>query len=152
MGVIFVAAVFGKVESAVELDEQTCDWIQSSWDSGKALHIISDGLCGLRHFEPWTKRLLPMAWKLFGIWKKLESPNRAPPLTVDMIYGRTTRWPTIKSFSLRSFAQAFSAFSGRVNYFRYAAEIFWLVRNKLSLVCQIRKLGKRKGTGNGHGG
>lgn len=77
------------VHSTLELDERTCDWIQSSWDAGDALHIVSDGLCGLHHFEPWTKRLLPMAWKLFGIWKKLESPDRAPPLTFDIVYAWT---------------------------------------------------------------
>ena len=27
-----------------------------------------------------------MSWKLFGVWRKLESPGRAPPLTKEIIY------------------------------------------------------------------
>ena len=70
-----------EVTSTIGLDEQTCEWIQSSWEKG--------GLCGLHHFEPWTRRLVPMAWKMFATWKKLESPDRAPPLTITIIYAWT---------------------------------------------------------------
>ena len=72
--------------STLDMDEQICDWIQSCWEEGESIHIVSDGLCGLHHFEPWTKRTIPMSWKLFGIWRKLESPDRAPPLTKSIIY------------------------------------------------------------------
>lgn len=78
-----------EVTSTIGLDEQTCEWIQSSWEKGEALHIISDGLCGLHHFEPWTRRLVPMAWKMFATWKKLESPDRAPPLTITINFAWT---------------------------------------------------------------
>ena len=30
-----------------------------------------------------------MAWKMFATWKKLESPDRAPPLTITIIYAWT---------------------------------------------------------------
>ena len=74
------------VSSLLELDEAITNWIQRCFERGEPLHIISDALCGLQHQEPWVKRNIPMAWKLFGVWRKLESPGRAPPLTRDIIY------------------------------------------------------------------
>lgn len=76
----------GDVHSTLDLDENICDWIQHCWETGESLHVVSDGLCGLHHFEPWTKRTIPMAWKVFATWRKLESPDRAPPLTRQIIY------------------------------------------------------------------
>ena len=69
------------IQSALDLDEKVSDWIQLSWEDGESIHIISDGMCGLHHYEPWTKRMLPQSWKLFSVWRKLEGPDRAPPLT-----------------------------------------------------------------------
>ena len=74
------------VHSLLDLDEAITNWIQRSFERGEPLHLISDALCGLQHQEPWVKRNIPMAWKLFGVWRKLESPGRAPPLTKDIIY------------------------------------------------------------------
>ena len=75
-----------KVSTMLELDECITKWIQKSFEQGEPLHIISDALCGLQHQEPWVKRNIPMSWKLFGVWRKLESPGRAPPLTREIIY------------------------------------------------------------------
>lgn len=74
------------VNSTLDLDEQICDYIQYCWDKGRSLHLVSDALCGLHHYEPWTKRQIPMSWKLFSTWRKLETPDRAPPLTSTIIY------------------------------------------------------------------
>lgn len=74
------------VNSALELDESISDWIQECWQEGEGLYIVSDALCGLHHYEPWTKRMIPLAWKLFSVWRKLEGPDRAPPLTKHIIY------------------------------------------------------------------
>lgn len=75
-----------KVSTMLQLDEAISEWIQTCFTQGEPLHIISDALCGLQHQEPWVKRNIPMSWKLFGVWRKLESPGRAPPLTRDIIY------------------------------------------------------------------
>ena len=76
----------GIPENPLELDEQICDWIQHCWEQGESIHIISDGLCGLHHYQAWTKKMIPQAWKLFSVWRKLESPDRAPPLTGYVVY------------------------------------------------------------------
>lgn len=74
------------IDSLIDLDMVTANWIQKCWEKGDPLHQISDALCGLHHFEPWTKRQLPLSWKMFSTWRKLESPDRAPPLTREIIY------------------------------------------------------------------
>ena len=74
------------VASSLSMDEAIADWIQERWEDGESLHIVSDALCGLHHYEPWTKRQIPQSWRLFATWRKLEGPDRAPPLTRDIIY------------------------------------------------------------------
>ena len=69
------------------LDQDVCDWIEAQWSTGTTLSFVSDALCGIHHFEPFTKRQLPNSWKLFKTWRKVESPNRAPPLTPYILYG-----------------------------------------------------------------
>ena len=72
--------------TALDLDDKVSNWIETAWEDGEALHLVSDALCGLHHYEGWTKGMIPMSWKLFQIWKKLEAPDRAPPLTADILY------------------------------------------------------------------
>jgi len=75
------------VTSSLTMDEAIADWMQERWEDGESLHIVSDALCGLHHYyEPWTKRQIPQSWRLFATWRKLEGPDRAPPLTRDIIY------------------------------------------------------------------
>ena len=78
--------VLESVGNSFELDDAVADWVEQKWRDGYSLYHINDALCGLHHFEPFTKRLIPSAWRLFRTWRKLESPNRAPPLTKFIIY------------------------------------------------------------------
>ena len=75
-----------KVDDASRLDSAVTDWVEHEWRTGATLSSVSDGLCGLVHFEPYTKKLIPSAWRLFKAWRRVESPNRAPPLTKDLVY------------------------------------------------------------------
>ena len=74
------------LDSAGQLDDAVSDWVQECWATGESIHIVNDGLCGLHHYEPWMKGLVPTAWKLFKTWRKIEAPNRAPPLTASIVY------------------------------------------------------------------
>ena len=69
-----------------ELDEAITDWIEQCWKEGETLGLINDALCGLHHFAPWTKKQIPQSWKLFAVWRKLEGPSRAPPITANIVY------------------------------------------------------------------
>ena len=86
LGLKQLTPFLANVSTMLELDESITTWIQRCFERGEPLHLISDALCGLQHQEPWVKRNIPMAWKLFGVWRKLESPGRAPPLTKEIIY------------------------------------------------------------------
>lgn len=46
---------------------------------------MSDALCAIHHYEPWTCKGPPESWKVFAVWRKLEAPNRAPPLVARVI-------------------------------------------------------------------
>ena len=70
----------------LQLDDVTSEWVQKCWECGDSLHIVNDGLCGLHHYLPWTRGQIPTAWRLFKVWRKVEAPNRAPPLTKTLIY------------------------------------------------------------------
>jgi len=73
-------------ETLIQIDEITAEWIQECWEVGESLHIVNDALCGLHHYQPWTRGHLATAWRLFKVWRKVEAPNRAPPLTKNIIY------------------------------------------------------------------
>lgn len=74
------------VRSALHMDEIVSEWVQECWETGESLHIVNDGLCGLHHYQPWSKSMIPTAWRLFRVWRKVEAPNRAPPLTAEIVH------------------------------------------------------------------
>lgn len=75
------------VQSEEELDDTIAEWVEQEFSAGAPLHMISDALCGLHHFQPWTRKLLAQSWRLFEVWRKYEVPMRAPPLTEDVLFG-----------------------------------------------------------------
>ena len=78
------------VERAVnedDLDQQVSAWVRLMWRQGEPSLTIGDGLSALHFFQPWLKRRLPHAWKLFATWRRLELPARAPPLTLRLVRG-----------------------------------------------------------------
>ena len=75
-----------KCDTLIQIDEVAAEWIQTCWETGESLHIVNDALCGLHHYQPWTRGHLSTAWRLFKVWRKVEAPNRAPPITISIIY------------------------------------------------------------------
>lgn len=86
MGLRLLLPYLHAAQTMLQLDEAVSQWIQDAWEAGDALYSVSDGLCGLHHYEPWTRGHIPQSWKLFAVWRRLESPSRAPPLTRFIIY------------------------------------------------------------------
>ena len=74
-----------RVQDLVTLDELCCDWVNRMWKQGEPLLVVGDGLSALHFFQPFTKRHIPHAWKLFATWRKIEIPSRAPPLTQQLV-------------------------------------------------------------------
>lgn len=63
------------------LDEIISEWIEMEWTRGTPLSYIADSLSGLHHYWPQLKGTLRECWRLFKSWRRIEAPNRAPPLT-----------------------------------------------------------------------
>ena len=79
-----LAPVLETVDTEIGLDEAVGDWIQQEFEDGTPLYLVGDALCGLHHFEPFTKKKLSKSWRLYSIWRKYEVPCRAPPITQDI--------------------------------------------------------------------
>lgn len=83
-------SLLGKtVDSAInmeDLDDQVGDWIQQQFQKGAPLNTVADALSGLHFFVPTTKKRLPLSWRLFGTWRRMEVPSRAPPLPEDLLW------------------------------------------------------------------
>lgn len=71
------------------LDEDVSNWVMDMWRQGEPLLTIGDALCAFHFFQPTTRRMLPHSWKLFKVWRKLEVPCRAPPLTWALVASLT---------------------------------------------------------------
>ena len=63
-----------------ELDALCQDWIEREWARGTPLGLIGDALSGLHFFWPLAKGWLKGSWRLYRNWRKIEAPQRAPPL------------------------------------------------------------------------
>ena len=70
--------VLVNVTTFLALDERICDWIQRAWDEGECQHVVGDALCGLHHYEAWTKSHIPNSWKLFKVWAAAGTPKPSP--------------------------------------------------------------------------
>ena len=74
-----------KAPTEDQLDTFVCRWVRKMWRTGEPLSTIGDGLSAIHFYQPWTRRRLPHAWKLFAVWRKIEIPSRAPPITWELI-------------------------------------------------------------------
>ena len=86
-----VSKYIDKADSFPQLDEDLSDWIEGKFSAGYPLNGIADCLSGIHYFLPQSRRQLPSAWKLFSIWRKIEVPSRAPPLTEDLFLAFASR-------------------------------------------------------------
>ena len=88
------------VESMEDMDEQISDWIEKQFHLGAPLNTVADALSGLHYFLPSTRRRLPGSWKLFSIWRRMETPSRAPPLPEDLAWAIMSRAVQAGQFDL----------------------------------------------------
>ena len=78
-----LATLIPVVEQAThiqDLDPLCEEWVELQWIKGTPLGVIGDALCGLQHYWPQLKGQLRGAWKLYRNWRRIEVPQRAPPL------------------------------------------------------------------------
>ena len=82
------------------LDDILCEWIEMQWARGESLGIIADSLSGLHFFWPHCRGSLRQAWRMFKNWRRIESPERAPPLTAVLARAFVARAVHLNLFSL----------------------------------------------------
>ena len=92
-------------DSLHDLDGVVCDWIELEWSKGEAVNSIADCLSGLHFFWPEIKGILRQAWKMFRAWRRIESPQRAPPMTLLLAKAVIARAVELKDIA---FAALFS--------------------------------------------
>ena len=94
--------------SAYEIDailDDTFDfsiaaYIEHLYWEGEAKGCGSDVLAALQYFIPKVIGKLKYSWKLLGIWKRLEPPNRATPFTPTIVLGLAGWAATLKYFDM----------------------------------------------------
>jgi len=69
-----------------DLDDQVGDWIEDQFKQGAPINTVADALSGLHFYVPSTRKRLPLSWRLFGTWRKKETPSRAPPIPEDLLW------------------------------------------------------------------
>ena len=74
-----------------DLDGIVSDFIELQWGLGEAVNDIADCLSGLHFYWPHVKGLLRQSWRLFRSWRRIESPQRAPPLTCWLVKAIVSR-------------------------------------------------------------
>ena len=76
--------VLEQAQRQEELDPLCEEWIEHHWALGTPLGTIGDALCGIHYFWPQVKGQLRGSWKLYKNWRRIELPQRAPPLPRDI--------------------------------------------------------------------
>lgn len=77
----FIENCNSKEEMGVIIEE----WVEAKWYAGDTLGQVGDCLCALQYYWPDSKSHLKPAWRLYKIWRKLEVPCRAPPLSAVIV-------------------------------------------------------------------
>ena len=61
------------------------DYLEFLWASGEGKSVANNALAALQDHDPNLKKKLPGSWRLMKAWNAAEIPNRAPPLTLNLL-------------------------------------------------------------------
>eukprot|EP00435_Cladocopium_sp_Y103_P035476 s619_g9.t1 len=67
------------------MDNLVSDYLEFMWAEGEGRAAASTFLAGLQDYDPKLKNCLPGSWRLLKTWAVHETPNRAPPLTEEVL-------------------------------------------------------------------
>ena len=71
--------------SIEELDQQLCWYIEHLWSDGEGRNMSGDTLSAVSFFLH-RRRIFQGAWGLHAAWGRAEIPDRAPPLSVEVLW------------------------------------------------------------------
>eukprot|EP00435_Cladocopium_sp_Y103_P043342 s1615_g12.t1 len=72
--------------SRPDLEDILCSYIEKLWEDGETRTFGSYALAAVQFYEPTLRGKLKEAWKLMGLWQKLEQPRRATPMDPAMLF------------------------------------------------------------------
>jgi integrase len=67
------------------LDQELCEFVEETWEEGQPRSWCLECLSGIGKFEPSLQNQFPLARAFVETWKRHELPERAPPLSIDML-------------------------------------------------------------------
>ena len=67
------------------LDDILSSYVEMLWEDGESRSQGSYAIAAIQHFAPDAKGKLKNAWKLMGLWQKIEQPRRATPLDPSLL-------------------------------------------------------------------
>ena len=73
------------LSSYERLDQLCSEYVEQLWGEGEPKGWASTTLAAIQHFVPGARHHLPSAWRLKSAWDKHELPERAPPLSADVV-------------------------------------------------------------------
>ena len=69
----------------VRLDALVSGYLEHLWASGEGRSVANNTLAALQDRDPSLKKKLPGSWRLLKAWTTVEIPNRAPPMTLQIL-------------------------------------------------------------------
>ena len=81
--------------AAAVFDDLVAEYVEHLWEEGSPKSEANYSLASIQFFRPETKHRLPWSWKLVKVWNTLEFPQRATPLTPELLMsvaGQAFRW------------------------------------------------------------
>ena len=68
-----------------EFDEMVSEYIEMLWETGEPKSTANYTVAAIQHYRPQSKQRLPWSWKLVKVWNQVELPNRATPISPEMV-------------------------------------------------------------------
>ena len=76
-------------------DDMVSEYIEHLWESGAPKSAANYVVAAIQFYRPETKHHLTWSWKLVKVWNQLEVPQRATPLTPELLMafaGQAFKW------------------------------------------------------------
>jgi hypothetical protein len=67
------------------LDDELCEYVEECWENGDPRGWCVDLMSGIAKFDPFLKGCYPLARAFVDTWKLHELPERAPPISLDLL-------------------------------------------------------------------
>ena len=76
-------------------DDMVAEFVEALWDEGEPKSQANYTLAAIQFYKPQAKHHLPWSWRLVKVWNTLELPQRATPLSPELLMafcGQAFRW------------------------------------------------------------